>query len=354
MDANNLQETKLQYEVAKLKREVEENYEKRRLDADMTKHSKDHKRSTLALYFGVLSPLVALSSLFVTYYSVSLNKEVSESNLKISNESLRQSKIERIDKLKSEFDNNGTIRERRSSIAYELITLSDSTVISPYDRKRYEQYYNEFANTISEKEDATGNLSGQIAQNATDVPKEDLGKLNEAEQTQIILENQLASAKTPSEEKAIQTQLKSITQDLSQNTQVIKLLDSLSKTQKDLTRYEKESSVSTPLVTWLKEGYYRPYESLTISLTELSPTRGSGVIRIREKANDQDEAQEIARIPFTVPSKKTFTYSGRTYEIEFVKIGLAGKNPFTKAVYFSVVQIGGTGKFDGSFDRTFQ
>ena len=338
-----LEKEKIELEIQKLQRDLSSNFEEQKILGDKEKHQKDHRRSMLALWLSIISPIITIISLVITFWSL-------QSNVIINEETLRQKKLERVDKLKSEFDNVNTQRERKSSIAYEL--MADSTLLSKYDRDRYAAFYNSFYAAVTQKEEKSSSLNQQIESKSKGITKQEIEKLNEAEKKQVNLENKLAYTTTTNQALEIKNELKAITEDMNAAGPAIKLLDTLSSNQKDLTKLQKESSIVQPEVTWFKEGYYRPFEDIIIALVQLNVNKGTGTVRV-SKILGENNSMELYTISFNIPGKKTFIYNKNTYEIDFIKIDRAGKNPFTKAVYFSILNLGTKRVFDNTFDEAF-
>lgn len=83
--------------------------------------------------------------------------------------------------------------------------------------------------------------------------------------------------------------------------------------------------------TWFKEGYYRPFEKLKIVLAKLSTSKQFAVIEIRD-----DDYNLKTNFYIDLKSSKEFFIDDKKYKFTFNNIGRAGKNPFNKAVYFTI------------------
>lgn len=84
--------------------------------------------------------------------------------------------------------------------------------------------------------------------------------------------------------------------------------------------------------SWFKKNYYRQYGKTRISLNDFQENTKSALIEI--KLVDGSETESIGKLNIKVGEIKTIVDGGFIYEITFQRIGNAGKNPFTKAVYF--------------------
>lgn len=351
-----LEREKLRLETEKLQRDIDLNIESKklsieenRIESDGKRQKREHIRSIVALALTALSIIITG---VLTYGSFQTNKEINSATLEVNRETLRQKKLERIDKLQTEYEGDLTSRDRKASIAHELMNIGDTTLIPRRDRDRYSAFYAAFYAAISAKETLSDNSNKKIQNLEPTINANEIQKLQKAEEKQVLLENKLSSTKDPTLRKEIANQII----DISKTTSPVgKLVDTVGLAQLAITSIEKESVSLQPKVTWFKEGYYRPFGDLIVALVELDYRNSRGVVKISGNDNG-DQSKEITRISFSVPGKKTFSHKNQLYEIDFIKIDRAGKNPFTKAVYFSFVRLNKNSQrtFDSSFDDTFR
>src|SRR5260221_13508170 len=277
---------------------------------------------------------------------------MSRANLAIGKETLRQKVLERIDKLEAAFDDSLTSRQRKSSIAHELFNTRDTTILSNEDEMRFGEYYLNFRNAVKDKQEIAQRINKAIDSSSN--TKLDTAKLDNAEKEQVNLENWLNNAITPSEKKKFENQIRVVPEKYGIAGLTTDWLDSLSTNQMDLARFEKSSASNQPDVAWLKEGYSRSLGTLRFELKRLNiggNGGASGTLDVRERVNFTGSYVVVG---FTVPGKKTFSLDGTRYEIDFLKIGRAGKNPFTMAVYFSISKINSKGAVETSISKMFQ
>lgn len=113
--------------------------------------------------------------------------------------------------------------------------------------------------------------------------------------------------------------------------------DSINKEQRKISKSPKTSNSGfTHLVeeeSWFKKGYYRQYGETRISLIDLKSTRAKISIREIDLKSDQVK-NTIETFTLNEGEKKQILIDRFVYEILFQRIGSAGKNPFTKAVFF--------------------
>jgi Papain family cysteine protease len=88
---------------------------------------------------------------------------------------------------------------------------------------------------------------------------------------------------------------------------------------------------SSLLTAWFKEGYYQPFNQLKIVLAKLSTSKKFAVIEIRDK-----EYNLKTKFYVDLKTSKEFYVDGQKYNFTFDNIEKAGKNPFNKAVYFTL------------------
>jgi hypothetical protein len=115
-----------------------------------------------------------------------------------------------------------------------------------------------------------------------------------------------------------------------------KTLESLPVTKKSS---QKESDAtafanSTTSSSWFKEGYYRPFNNLKIVLAKLSSSNHYAVIEVRN-----NDYELLTNFYIDLKSSKEFPALGKKYRFTFDNIDKAGKNPFNKAVYFTISSI---------------
>lgn len=101
--------------------------------------------------------------------------------------------------------------------------------------------------------------------------------------------------------------------------------ETFSKNPKNTVLIEEES--------WFKEGYFRQFGETRISLDEFKNDIATISINLIDlKTNNA--AKKMGTFTLREGEKESITTDEFIYEIIFQRIGNAGKNPFTKAVYF--------------------
>lgn len=85
--------------------------------------------------------------------------------------------------------------------------------------------------------------------------------------------------------------------------------------------------------SWFKEGYFRQFGETRISLVEFRGEVATISIKIINPKTDK-VVEKIGSITLHVNEKESIESDEFEYEIAFLRIGSAGKNPFNKAVYF--------------------
>lgn len=328
-DIHSLEKEKLRLENQKLQREIELNYdqqllniEKRKLTEEENRQKRDLKRSLAALYLTAFSILV---SAVITIFSFVSTRNINEATNKINEETLLQTKLERIDKLKSEFDDSLTSVEHKSSIAFELIR--DTLLLSGYDRERFIRFY-----TLYQLAD---NTRKEIGNNEGNIKPGETEKLVMAEIRQVEIENKLREENNPTERKRLEAQIDALTGNLNvtpETRKIARKIDTLSAVQKEISGKDFTTRNLQPEINWIKVNFNRPFGDIIITLESLQEKEKQGTASVRGK----DSGSHKEMVPFTVPCKRFVTYNNITYQLDFVKIDRAGKNPFTKAVYFSV------------------
>lgn len=82
---------------------------------------------------------------------------------------------------------------------------------------------------------------------------------------------------------------------------------------------------------WVKEGYYRSHDNFRISLISLDTKNKVANYKIKTTDN-----QTIAEKSLKLGEVLTFEFEGINYELKLNSIDNAGKNPFTKASYYTI------------------
>lgn len=91
--------------------------------------------------------------------------------------------------------------------------------------------------------------------------------------------------------------------------------------------------------TWVKEGYYRIRDNFRIVLIDLDNKRRQATFQIKDHrtAKASEETQNLD--PISVNEPVEFTFDGTNYRLILSKIDRAGRNPFTKAAYYTIEEI---------------
>ncbi|MFH1118868.1 MAG: hypothetical protein V1775_03540 [Bacteroidota bacterium] len=328
-DIHSPEQERILLENQKLKREIEHNFEQQRLDIEKRKieekrdrQKRDYKRN---LSGSVLTAFSILVTAIITIISFVSTRSTNDATNRINEETLLLTRLERIDKLKSEVDDSLASPEHKSSIAYELIR--DSLLLSQYDRERLIRYYQSFL--------LLDNARKEISKNQDNIHPGDLANLKRAELNLISLENQLSTEDNEGKRAKIRQKINALTEELQvtkETRAVVKQLDTLNQMQKEITGNGRNSPFIADQVTWLKVGYSRPFGGARVTLERLDEQQGSGLIAVSGQAGNSKKQQ----LNFCVPGFLTTGINGRNYRFHFIKIDRAGKNPLTKAVYFSV------------------
>jgi len=328
-DIDSPEKERILLENQKLKREIEHNFEQQRLDIEKRKideerdrQKRDYKRN---LTGSILTAFSILVTAIITIISFLSTRNTNDATNRINEETLLLTKLERIDKLKSEFDDSLASLEHKSSIAYELIR--DSLLLSQYDRERLIRYYQSFLQLE--------NARREINSKQDKINSRDLASLKRAELNLILLENQFSTESDEGKRTKVREKINALTEELritNETRAIVKQMDTLSQVQKEISGNDKNSPLIAEQVTWLKVGYYRPFREIMVTLEQLNELQGSGLISISGQMVNTKKQQ----MAFTVPGIRTAIYNGKTYEFRFIKIDRAGKNPLTKAVYFTV------------------
>ncbi|KAF0198328.1 MAG: hypothetical protein FD166_1381 [Bacteroidetes bacterium] len=328
-DIHSPEQERILLENQKLKREIEHNFEQQRLDIEKSKieeerdrQKRDYKRN---LTSSVLTAFSILVTAIITIISFLSTRSTNDATNRINEETLLLTKLERIDKLKSEFDDSLATLEHKSSIAYELIR--DSLLLSQYDRERLIRYYQSFLQLE--------NARREINSKQDKINSRDLANLKRAELNLILLENQLSTEENEGKRTKIRQKINALTEELrvtKETRAVVKQMDTLNQVQKEITGNGRNSPLIAEQVTWLKVGYYRPFGEIMVTLEQLNELQGSGLISVSGQMVNTKKQQ----MTFSVPGIRTAIFNDQTYEFRFIKIDRAGKNPLTKAVYFSL------------------
>ncbi|TXE11594.1 C1 family peptidase [Seonamhaeicola algicola] len=85
------------------------------------------------------------------------------------------------------------------------------------------------------------------------------------------------------------------------------------------------------LSTWVKKKYYRKFDVLKIGLIQFKPSKKFGIINITSSQNE-----DILKTYIELGETVAFYNNGIKYKLKFDNIGGAGKNPFKRAMYFTV------------------
>ena len=94
--------------------------------------------------------------------------------------------------------------------------------------------------------------------------------------------------------------------------------------------------------SWFKEGYFREYKNLRIGLTDLNLRDSSATVIY----SDIDSNKTLNIVQYKLNTPTSFYIKDSKVTFTLTKIGKAGKNPFTKAAYFTV-------KIDKTVDKEF-
>ncbi|MEM1323575.1 MAG: C1 family peptidase [Bacteroidota bacterium] len=95
--------------------------------------------------------------------------------------------------------------------------------------------------------------------------------------------------------------------------------------------------------SWFKEGYYREYKNIRMTLLDLDTDDQVATVKFTD--NITDDVIEI--ISYEMDTPLTFYHRGQKITFSLNSIGKAGRNPFKKAAFFTVV-------IDESIDNEFQ
>jgi hypothetical protein len=88
------------------------------------------------------------------------------------------------------------------------------------------------------------------------------------------------------------------------------------------------------LSTWLKTGYFRPYDDFRIVLADLDVSKQCAAIEIRD-----DKYQVVRQFIVDLNTSKTFYVNDEKYEFVFTNIGKAGYNRLNRAAFFSISKL---------------
>ena len=121
--------------------------------------------------------------------------------------------------------------------------------------------------------------------------------------------------------------------------QIVNLDNEIKETESSLENIRKESTIPTKNDKkqnystnsgWFKEGYKVTYEKVRIICDGLNKKNKVAEIKLQEYSNDKFEDV----LSFKLNEGEVKEISNGKYIFLFKRIGKAGKNPFTKAVYF--------------------
>lgn len=327
-----LQQEKLKAEIALLERQLKNRLEEKAHENETERQRKDYRRSVMGFSLTAFSVLV---SALISYYSITKTTQVTSEKIKIDNDNFWLDQLKRIDQLRADFDDSKTSTRRRVAIAYELAHFQGEETMTPDEKAFFQTFYTE-NNAIFHKPDT---ISKQLE------AKDDNIKNDETKMTFFKkageIEFELENAQTEPEREKAQERFDSLKSEIRdpELTETLVLLDSLSNTQVDAVRLQEETGIATPVASWFKKGYYRQFfeHEIRIGLSELKTNKKIGRAKI-SFPDAQGKFIPKTTLDFLVPSRKVIKHQGVTYEINFNKIDRAGKNPLTKAVYFSVVK----------------
>jgi hypothetical protein len=84
---------------------------------------------------------------------------------------------------------------------------------------------------------------------------------------------------------------------------------------------------------WIKKGYYREYKDLRVGCLDFDKISQQAIIRL---TNVKDKVVITTALLKLEQPYQVFEYKGKEVSIRLLKIDAAGKNPFTKAVYYDL------------------
>lgn len=161
-------------------------------------------------------------------------------------------------------------------------------------------------------------------------------ELEEENKTLGKRDNQSDFSKNETEIKELNQKLDSLLQNNPIIKETAQVVDSLTNKINANTDNAKTPPLKNKILvekeSWFKENYYRQYGKTRISLNDFHKGAKKALIEI--KLVNDSETESIGKLNIKEGENKKIVYGGFIYEITFQRIGNAGKNPFTKAVYF--------------------
>lgn len=111
------------------------------------------------------------------------------------------------------------------------------------------------------------------------------------------------------------------------------------KTSKTIPNNFEQSSINTTsneleLSTWAKQGYYRQFNDFRVGISSINIRKNFALIDIRNTTGEL-----ITSFYFDQNTTKEFYIGGVEYKLIFDNIGSAGRNPLTKALFFTVKKV---------------
>lgn len=88
------------------------------------------------------------------------------------------------------------------------------------------------------------------------------------------------------------------------------------------------------LSTWAKQGYYRNFNDIRVGVSSLNPKKLFALIDIRDTSGTLLTSFYLDR-----NTTKEFYINKDKYSVKFDNIGSAGKNPFKKALFFTIRKV---------------
>ncbi len=313
--------------------------QKKRNELDFRKEKNDRIKSLLNVTITLLSVSMTF---YISAYSLSSTNKMEEKKhwfnlMKWSTDLLK------------ELDDSKTEQRRKTSIAYRLREVNKENKDSEFgvllvavDKSNIQRHIHldsltqveakNKSKAINEEVEGKKNEITQGVSNPSEATRIE-NKFKEKEQQQIKLEDSLR--KNPND-RSLKKQLDTLNNSLPADAEKIaKLLDNLSTQEIELGEFNLKSVASPVTVTWVKEDYYRTFDGIELYVIELNDKKDNKefaqiTITYEENGKPQEEKRKL----FT-GDKFQIKHQNKLYEIEAVKFGKAGKNPFDKALYFS-------------------
>lgn len=281
-------------------------------------------REKWKFFFGFIPIITLLVTAILTLYKLDLAE--------------KKDKIARSDKRKEFYQKlyfSTTNLETRMEIANSA--CNDSIIDAPTKKD-----YCEKENALKKQIEITNESNDIIDDNSNNVNEEvknkmialekEIEDLKEKNKTFNKKDNQENYEKNSSEIISLNQELDSIIQSNEFVQESVNVADTLEKK----INIELETPKTTPLKnqllfeeeSWFKEKYYREFGETRVSLKKL--TKRSKVATIDIKVGPD----KIGTLNIKEGKKDSITHQGFIYEITFLRIGKAGKNPFTNAVFF--------------------